>query len=143
MTNKLPILADTLAVVRVCDEVSPSAHPDDLAVDAFALIMKAKLKASREKGRHGWDNPNECTVEDLSIMLRVHVGKGDPVDVANFCMMLFHRGSQIVKPPVRIGGSLEQIYRQIDAALEQDREREAALKGRRSPERAGGRRHED
>lgn len=28
-------------------------------------------------------------------MLREHVDKGDPVDVANFCMMLHQRGEYI------------------------------------------------
>lgn len=62
------------------------SHSDDLAVDVFAQKMKAKLKFAREQnGRGGWE---QCEPEMLSRMLREHVEKGDPIDVANFCMML-------------------------------------------------------
>jgi hypothetical protein len=74
--------------------LAPS-HSDDSAVDRFACAMKAKMAKQRAKGYHGWDNPSECTVEDLSRMLIEHVPKGDPVDVANFAMMLHQRGSGI------------------------------------------------
>ncbi len=70
-------------------------HPDDLAVDEFAAAMKAKMAEARVKGRGGWEDPAQCTAEDLSRMLRNHVEKGDPRDVANFCMMLHQRGEAI------------------------------------------------
>lgn len=70
-------------------------HPDDLAVDSFAAAMKAKMAAARAKGRGGWEDPAQCTADDLSRMLREHVEKGDPRDVANFCMMLHQRGEAI------------------------------------------------
>ena len=68
-------------------------HPDDVAVDAFAVIMKAKLKRARdEKGRGGWQ---DMSAAELSAMLREHVEKGDPVDVANLAMMLHQNGRGI------------------------------------------------
>lgn len=74
-----------------------TAHPDDFAVDRFALCMKAKLKHAREtKGRGGWADRGQVSANTLSEMLRVHVAKGDPVDVANFCMFLHQRGETIV-----------------------------------------------
>lgn len=69
---------------------------DDLAVDHFAGAMKTKMAISQAKGRSGWDDPNQCTVESLQAMLLDHVAKGDPVDVANFCMMLWIRGGRTV-----------------------------------------------
>lgn len=39
--------------------------------------------------------PEECTVEHLGDLLVQHVAKGDPVDIANFCMMLHQRGAGI------------------------------------------------
>lgn len=60
---------------------------DDLAVTAFAIEMRAKLAKSREKGRSGWQT---CPVGDLWKMLQEHFEKGDPVDVANFAMMIWH-----------------------------------------------------
>lgn len=69
-------------------------HPDDAAVDALAMQMKAKLAKQRAKGYSGWDD-SECTREWLSKLLREHVHKGDPVDVANFCAFLSARGEGI------------------------------------------------
>ena len=63
-------------------------HPDDVAVDDFAKAMKDKMKVSREKGRRGWELAN---AQYLAAQLIYHVKKGDPVDVANFCMMLHSR----------------------------------------------------
>jgi hypothetical protein len=74
-----------------------AAHPDDLAVDRFVLRMKSKLKVAREtKGRGGWEDRGQVSKATLSGMLRAHVAKGDPVDVANFCMFLAMRGETIV-----------------------------------------------
>lgn len=67
-------------------------HPDDIAVDAFA----SKMAYARTLGRGGWEDKSGCPAELLSSMLRHHVEKGDPVDVANFCMMLSQRGERIV-----------------------------------------------
>lgn len=68
-------------------------HPDDAAVDRFAAAMKEKLAQARAKGRGGWDNPAQCSVETLARMLVEHVTKGDPRDIANFAMMLYERGA--------------------------------------------------
>lgn len=67
-------------------------HPDDIAVDQFAEVMKAKLADARAKGRAGWQH---CDPAELSFMLREHVEKGDPRDVANFCMFLWSLGKPI------------------------------------------------
>lgn len=71
-------------------------HPDDAAVDALSAAMKAKLAKQRAKGYGGWDT--DCTQQRLSDMLRNHVDKGDPVDVANFCAFLLARGEGISAP---------------------------------------------
>ena len=72
------------------------AHQDDAAVDALAATMKANLAKQRAKGYSGWDTP-EFTQQRLSDMLREHVDKGDPVDVANFCAFLAARGEGIAQ----------------------------------------------
>lgn len=66
-------------------------HPDSKAVDVFAKAMKEKLYEARLKGRGGWEKPEECTTDLLAKMLMQHTTKGDPVDIANFAMMLFMR----------------------------------------------------
>ncbi|MBB2918108.1 hypothetical protein [Cupriavidus alkaliphilus] len=71
---------------------APRAHTDDIAVDQLASAMKRKLAKCRAAGRGGWDDPMGCSIERLAAMLGEAVCKGDPVDVANFAMMLHARG---------------------------------------------------
>lgn len=78
---------------QVQDVAAP--HPDDLAVDRFAIAMKAKLAQKRTEGRSGWDNPDACSVEWLSELLIRHIEKGDPIDVGNFAMMIHQRGGSL------------------------------------------------
>lgn len=75
---------------------SPEQHPDDVAVDMFAKAMKGKLAQARAKSRSGWQT---CNKYELSNMLRDHVEKGDPRDVANFCMFLHALGHPIQIAP--------------------------------------------
>ena len=70
-------------------------HQDSLAVDNLAKLMKEKLAKQRAKGYGGWDT--DCSQERLSEMLRSHLEKGDPVDVANFCAFLSARQEAIAK----------------------------------------------
>ena len=79
--------------------ISDTEHPDDKAVWNFAWAMVSKLKKKREDGRTGWWDKDFCSNEYLSKLLREHVDKGDPVDVANFAMMLHQRGERIAPPP--------------------------------------------
>lgn len=67
---------------------------DETAVAYLATAMNTKLARARAKGRSGWDSP-ECTQQHLSNLLREHVEKGDPVDVANYCAFLAARGEGI------------------------------------------------
>lgn len=77
-------------------------HADDIAVDRFAAAMKEKLAYARAKGRGGWQDKSDCTQQRLSDMLRAHVEKGDPRDVANFCMFL-HQREEAILPVERDG----------------------------------------
>lgn len=79
----------------VCGKETPS-HSDDAAVDEFAKAMKAKLAAGRAKGRSGWNSDEPGMQQRLSDMLRSHIDKGDPRDVANFAMFLHQRGEAIL-----------------------------------------------
>lgn len=88
-------LGKSIDHAKVAEPVN--THTDDDAVDQFAVVMKAKLAQARAKGRHGW---HECDPADLSAMLREHVEKGDPRDVANFCMFLWSLGQPISAAPV-------------------------------------------
>lgn len=88
------------AISAAAQSIAPTCEPhhhDDVAVDLFAATMKRKLALARGKGRGGWDDKDQCSAEYLSRLLRGHVDKGDPVDVANFCMMLSQRGEGIAQ----------------------------------------------
>jgi len=69
---------------------------DDFFVDQFAEEMKRKLDKKREEGRSGWADKKDCPHDNLVKLLREHSSKGDPVDVANFAMMLWARGEETV-----------------------------------------------
>lgn len=82
---------------------APDPHYDDLAVDRFAAAMKAKLAKKRQDGRGGWSDPEQCSQQFLSDLLRSHIEKGDPVDVGNFAMMLHQRGETVAPAPDPVG----------------------------------------
>ncbi len=63
---------------------------DNDAVYQFSKLMKDKMAKSRAKGRKGWNDPTQCSPDFLRHLLYEHIYKGDPVDVANLCMMLRH-----------------------------------------------------
>jgi hypothetical protein len=74
-------------------DVGELPHSDDIWWDKFAAECKAKMQYSREvKGRGGWDDKDQCTVQYLAELFVDHIEKGDPIDLANFCMMLWARG---------------------------------------------------
>lgn len=73
-------------------EALTAAQRDNDAVDHLARAMKVKLAMQRERGYGGWHDKQQCSQARLATMLRSHVKKGDPVDVANFCAFLLARG---------------------------------------------------
>lgn len=92
-------------------------HPDDAAVDRFAVAMKAKLADARAKGRGGWQGDEPGMQQRLSDMLRTHVEKGDPRDVANFAMFLHQRYESILpahQPALVLDDELPGMWSQSD-----------------------------
>jgi hypothetical protein len=67
---------------------------DKASVEFMAGIMTVKLSKSRRKGRGGWFDPDVCSVDDLKVMLKEHVEKGQFDDVANFAMMIHLRETE-------------------------------------------------
>lgn len=96
-----PTVKDSLTTAE------PVKCPDDIAVDAFAAAMKAKLAKKRDEGRGNWE---ECSARYLSRFLRECVEKGDPVDVANLAMMLHQNGQRI--EPVKVPSAEETTAQQ-------------------------------
>ncbi|WP_051246237.1 hypothetical protein [Thioalkalivibrio sp. ALE19] len=90
-----PPVADEIKEAIDARPEPETRHTDDLAVDRFARAMKRKLAKAREKGRGGWDDPDQCSGEMLARMLVEHLYKGNPgnlEDIANFAMMMHQRG---------------------------------------------------
>lgn len=98
-------------------------HPDDEAVDRFAVAMKAKLAASREKGRHGWQN---ATAPHLSALLYDHLYKADPLDVGNLAMML-HQNGQAIELPQEARGRKQTAPQPEHSGLVEALERASAF----------------
>lgn len=67
---------------------------DNLAINAFAAVMKEKMAKKASEGRGGWDGPT-CNSTMLARMLVEHIAKGDPVDIGNFAMMLWNRQKEL------------------------------------------------
>jgi hypothetical protein len=103
-------------------------HPDDVAVDAFAAAMKAKMARARALGRSGWLHIDPI---ELWEMLEEHVEKGDPVDVANFCMMLWHnqKGSagRVTTDPIEAATHVMRAHRAFRPGLSSKAVRMAVL----------------
>ena len=75
--------------------ISDSRKADLEGVRRFTLAMQRKLAYKRRQGRYGWNTTVAsgwgCSVANLQRMLLQHIKKGDPVDLANFCMMIWNR----------------------------------------------------
>lgn len=72
-----------------------SEHPDDRAIDEFARILKQKMADGRARGRAGWQT---CPLTALEALLRESVPNGDPRDVANYAMMIWHNTTSYASP---------------------------------------------
>ncbi|MCG9962394.1 hypothetical protein [Shewanella cutis] len=75
-------------------QLERSTHVDDIGIDRFTNAMRVKMAYARARGRSGWDDPAQCSGEQLATMLVEHLTKGNYgtfEDVANFAMMLHQR----------------------------------------------------
>lgn len=114
--------ASDVAYVARLSADGHSTHPDNAAVDRFAAALKGKLARGREKGRGGWDDPNQCSDAHLAQLLVEHLKKDNPgnfLDVAAFAMMLHERRAH----PGVLSAAAAATLRQISSTL-------AALCGR-------------
>ncbi|KQR27228.1 hypothetical protein ASF91_19620 [Rhizobium sp. Leaf155] len=84
-------------MTRRCD-IQQLPDLDDEAVNRLSAFMKAKLAQKRAEGFSGWRDQAQYNAAALSAELLHHMLKGDPIDVAIYCMMLHWRG-EIIEPP--------------------------------------------
>jgi len=79
----------------------PIAHPDDLAVDRFAIAMKARLAAQRVGAQPDWCDPARADLKDLAAALMNAIAAGHAIDIAVRCMQLKERDAR----PTVLGGA--------------------------------------
>lgn len=94
------------------------ANLDNRAVINFSNAMRVKLAAKRLEGRGGWQDKEQCSNEYLSQLLREHVEKGDPVDVANFAMMIHQRHESIAPAPATKLSATDAVQTCLDIAAD-------------------------
>jgi len=70
---------------------------DEATIDMFATAMKHKMRLSAATGRSGWQHVPE---EDLWNGLHSHISKNDPVDIANYAMMIWASRSRVELSPL-------------------------------------------
>ncbi|MFV8629835.1 hypothetical protein ACNRDB_10140 [Ralstonia pseudosolanacearum] len=90
-TNEQNAAQDLATAIREVALHGIEAHVDDLHVDATAAAMKRRLAEKRAAGYRGWNDPNDCHIENLAILLHRSLRQGKALDVANFAMMLYRR----------------------------------------------------
>lgn len=86
-------IADAMADL-LNDQSQINLHIDDVGINNLTNAMRLKMAYARSKGRCGWDDPAQCSGEQLAKMLVEHLTKGNAgtfEDVANFAMMLHQR----------------------------------------------------
>ena len=80
---------------RSVGECTHNAYAEPLALErmvrAFSNQMLAKLQRKRPEGYRGWDGPENYPTDDMWRMLKEHVEKRQPLDVANFAAMIWNR----------------------------------------------------
>ena len=96
--------------VAGCGDAKPPHVYDELADDALVrhatTAMREKLALARSRGRGGWWNDKECSIDLLRRLLREHVEKGDMRDVMNLAAMVYVR--EIADMPPNGGAQRER-----------------------------------
>ena len=91
-----------LRTQALLDENGPPHIYDELAdfqlVGYAANAMREKLALARSRGRGGWWDETECTIEHLRSLLRGHIEKGDMRDVLNLAAMIYVREIADLRP---------------------------------------------
>jgi hypothetical protein len=83
---------------------------DVIGCARFQEAMLKKLGIKRAEGKYGWNDPDVCSTQDLAVWLEEHFNKGDPVDIANYCMMIWNR----VNPLASQESRSEVLYTKAD-----------------------------
>lgn len=83
--------------VGVIDPTMPDPLADITGVQLFGTAMMIRLNGKRAEGRHGWHQPDVCSMVELKLMLGASITHPNEdidknlLDIANFCMMIWNR----------------------------------------------------
>lgn len=94
-------------------------HPDDRAVNRFAVAMRANFVEKRIQGYGSWDRPDECTIEHLS-RLPLFVGAGNPRRLQAYFLAIRPRSRMVFTVEFSILGQV--ILREADSPLAEFRD---------------------
>ncbi|MDR6218610.1 hypothetical protein [Deinococcus soli (ex Cha et al. 2016)] len=102
-------------------DADPDARADEAMLGALVPAMRAKLAASRAKGRGGWEDPRWCSVTFLWDLLVGHTRKAnqDFVDVANIAGMIQWRLSQTSGDRAALAAHVAAQDQELTGALAQ------------------------
>lgn len=108
------IRADMAALRKAAanDEAARQIHDvmaDHRLIDYAGRAMAEKLSVARTRGRGGWWDATECSIDLLRSSLHEHIAKGDMRDVMNIAAMIYTR--EIADAPP------SEIFPNCDAAL--------------------------
>lgn len=101
-------------------QLERSTHIDDIGIDRFTNAMRVKMAYARSKGRSGWNDPAQCSGEQLAKMLVEHLTKGNAgtfEDVANFAMMLHQRKESPSLLVDAVNAVKESVVIELEAVL--------------------------
>lgn len=68
---------------------------DIILVESVANSMTARLEGARALGRHGWWNPDVCSIEYLTSLRDNAIKDNDHISVLNFTAMIAIRESNL------------------------------------------------
>ena len=64
-------------------------HALSACSESFGAAILSKVTQKQAEGKHGWADP-DWTQEDKLRLLKLHIDKGDMVDVAIFAMFIWN-----------------------------------------------------
>lgn len=88
-----------LIIKLLTERIDDNDAIDTAAVAMFTADMGARLADKRAEGRHGWWDPDTCSVHTLARMLQGFIQRGELLDAANIAMFLYCRegGAEAVR----------------------------------------------
>lgn len=88
---------------------------DKMAVSNMSASMLHRMTEKRSKGKAGWHDKEKCSAERLNALFHNAVLKGDPIDVANYAMMISQRGETI--GPNEVAYARQKLLNDVGDAL--------------------------